>query len=189
MKKHDEGYVLAMVMCVIAVLAVVASAMLGVGLRNVQTQQAAVVRMQEKYAAEGQLEILRAELREHEGQIVSGTLNAAAVQSEITKTLTTYTQTATPSGEWTCTETKSNELVTKVDFTSPIFTIETKSVEESGDTTITCDIVLTGTANVDGTSQFTITINNIDFQSYEATTETVPEDSTSSEPSEEVPEI
>lgn len=62
MKKHDEGYVLAMVMAVIAVLAVVASAMLGVGLRNVQTQQTAVIRMQDKYKAEGMIESIVAEM-------------------------------------------------------------------------------------------------------------------------------
>lgn len=56
MKKHDEGYVLAMVMVVIAVLAIVASTMLSVGLRNVQTQQLAVERMQAKYEAEGTIE-------------------------------------------------------------------------------------------------------------------------------------
>lgn len=56
MKKYNEGYVLAMVMGVIAVLAVVASAMLGVGLRNVQTQQAVVARMQAKYETEGEIE-------------------------------------------------------------------------------------------------------------------------------------
>lgn len=62
MKKHDEGYVLAMVMVVIAVLAIVASAMLSIGLRNVQTQQVAVERMQAKYEAEGIIEKVVAEL-------------------------------------------------------------------------------------------------------------------------------
>lgn len=58
MKKHNDGYVLAMVMVVIAVLAVVASTMLSVGLRNVLTQQNAVERMQAKYKVEGEVEKL-----------------------------------------------------------------------------------------------------------------------------------
>lgn len=62
MKKNNEGYVLAMVMVVIAVLAVVASTMLSVGLRNVQTQQIAVDRMQAKYEAEGEIQKVIAEL-------------------------------------------------------------------------------------------------------------------------------
>ena len=62
MKKNNEGYVLAMVMAVIAVLAVVASAMLAVGLRNVKTQQAAIERIQAKYEVEGTIEMVVAEL-------------------------------------------------------------------------------------------------------------------------------
>lgn len=56
MRKYNEGYVLAMVMAVIAVLALVASAMLSIGLRNVQTQQAAIDRLQKRYDAEGAIE-------------------------------------------------------------------------------------------------------------------------------------
>lgn len=56
MKKNNEGYVLAMVMSVVAVLALIASAMLSIGLRNVQTQQAAIDRMQSRYNAEGSIE-------------------------------------------------------------------------------------------------------------------------------------
>ena len=64
MRKNNEGYVLAMVMAVIAVLAVVASTMLSVGLRNVMTQQTAVARMQAKYEAEGAIEQVVAEFGE-----------------------------------------------------------------------------------------------------------------------------
>lgn len=187
MKKHDEGYVLAMVMCVIAVLAVVASAMLSVALQNVKTQKAAVERMQEKYAAEGQLEIVRAALENIETQPVNATLQAEQVKTKIIDTIKANAKLIKETGDWYYKQ--QGEILNILEFNSPTLTIQTNSDSKSGDSVVICEIVLTGKAEANGTNQFKITINNVDFQSYEATTETVPEDSTPSEPSGEVPEI
>lgn len=56
MKKHNEGYVLAFVLIVVAVLALISTAVSTVAVRNMETQQAAVKLMQDKYEVEGQIE-------------------------------------------------------------------------------------------------------------------------------------
>lgn len=62
MKKHNEGYVLAFVLIVVAVLALISTAVSTVAVRNMESQQAAVKRMQDKYEAEGVIEKIVAEL-------------------------------------------------------------------------------------------------------------------------------
>lgn len=62
MKKHDEGYVLAFVMVVVAVLSLISLAVSTMAVWNVEVQQKAVERMQEKYEAEGNIEKIIAEL-------------------------------------------------------------------------------------------------------------------------------
>lgn len=56
MKKRDEGYVLAFVLIVIAVICLVAVSMMNVSLRNIQAQKASIERMEEKYSAQGEAE-------------------------------------------------------------------------------------------------------------------------------------
>ena len=62
MKKHDEGYALVFVLVVVAVLGVIATALLTGALKNLQAQNASIERMQDKYVAEGIIEIALAEL-------------------------------------------------------------------------------------------------------------------------------
>lgn len=64
MKKHDEGYILAFVLIVVAVLALISTAVSTVAVRNIETQQNAVVRMQAKYEAEGIIEAVLAQLND-----------------------------------------------------------------------------------------------------------------------------
>ena len=63
MKKHNEGYVLAYVMVIIAVLMLVSASVMGVALKNLQRQKAEVETMQAKYAAEGAIERAIVELK------------------------------------------------------------------------------------------------------------------------------
>lgn len=62
MKKHDEGYVLAYVVVIMAVLTTIALSVMSVSLSNLQKQRAEVERMQDKYAAEGDIEQVIARL-------------------------------------------------------------------------------------------------------------------------------
>lgn len=56
MKKHNEGYVLPLVMVVMVILSLIAVGVMSVSLRNLKTQRADVVRMQERHAVQGELE-------------------------------------------------------------------------------------------------------------------------------------
>lgn len=56
MKKHDEGYVMAFVMVVIVVLCLVAVSLMSISLRNLEAQNASIQRMEDKYAAMGEIE-------------------------------------------------------------------------------------------------------------------------------------
>lgn len=72
MKKHNEGYVLAFVLIVVAVLALISTAVSTVAVRNMETQQAAVKRMQLKYEAEGAVEIVLSQLADVTFNAVDG---------------------------------------------------------------------------------------------------------------------
>lgn len=56
MKKRDEGYVLPLVLVVMVVLCLVAVSVMSFALNNYKSQQASVQRMQDQYAAQGEIE-------------------------------------------------------------------------------------------------------------------------------------
>lgn len=62
MKKHNEGYALALVLVVLTVLCLVALSMMSAALANINRQQATLLRMEEKYEAQGQIEIVMGRL-------------------------------------------------------------------------------------------------------------------------------
>ena len=62
MRKHNEGYTLAMVLVVLLVLEVLVGIILTNSMRNLKIQEVAVQRMSDKYAVEGELERIVARL-------------------------------------------------------------------------------------------------------------------------------
>ena len=62
MRKHNEGYALVLVLVTMVVLSLVSLALMSVGLRNLKSQKAVGERMVDKYAAQGQIEIILANL-------------------------------------------------------------------------------------------------------------------------------
>lgn len=62
MKKHNEGYSLVLVLVVLTLMSLVASFILSVSLKNLQSQTAAVNRMTDQYAAAGEIEKIVAQL-------------------------------------------------------------------------------------------------------------------------------
>ena len=62
MKKHNEGYSLVLVLVVLVLMSLVASFILSVSLKNLQSQTAAVSRMEDKYTAAGEIEKIVAQL-------------------------------------------------------------------------------------------------------------------------------
>ena len=64
MKKHNEGYALVLVLVVLTVLSLVAMAMTAASLKNLKNQQDSIERMEAKYAAQGEIEKVIAQLNE-----------------------------------------------------------------------------------------------------------------------------
>ena len=64
MKKHNEGYTLAMVLVVITVLCVISASVATVSLRNLKAQRTSFDRLEAKYQAQGQVEMLVAQLEQ-----------------------------------------------------------------------------------------------------------------------------
>lgn len=62
MKKRDEGYALPFVLVVMVVLCLVAVSVMSFALRNLKSQQVSVQRMQDQYAAQGEIEKILAGL-------------------------------------------------------------------------------------------------------------------------------
>lgn len=62
MRKHNEGYVLPLVLVVMVILSLVAVGVMSVSLHNLQAQKADIDRMQAQYAAQGELEVFLAKL-------------------------------------------------------------------------------------------------------------------------------
>lgn len=56
MKKHDEGYVMILVVVVILVLSIVSAGLMSLGVTNMKSQAASVARMTDKYSAQGEIE-------------------------------------------------------------------------------------------------------------------------------------
>ena len=68
MKKHNEGYVMIMVLVALVVLSLLCSFVLTNAVRNLHLQKVAAQRMTDKYAAQGQIEKVVAQLETAIGQ-------------------------------------------------------------------------------------------------------------------------
>ena len=66
MKKHNEGYTLVLVMLVLVVLCLLAGFILTTALRNLEAQQSAAQQIQDRYAAQGELEKIVAQYQQDE---------------------------------------------------------------------------------------------------------------------------
>lgn len=67
MKKYDEGYALPFVLVVMVIMCLIGVSVLSFSLGNLQNQKASIARMQDRYAAEGQIERVIAYLNEKNG--------------------------------------------------------------------------------------------------------------------------
>ena len=74
MFKRNEGYALSYVLVVLLVLCIIAISVMSAPLRNLQMQQASVARMQDKYAAQGMIEQVVAQLEHADSELDVTTL-------------------------------------------------------------------------------------------------------------------
>ena len=99
MRKHDEGYALVFVLVVVVVLSVIAIALMTGALKNLQAQSSSIERMEDKYVAEGMIEVvvttLNVELSKYNpGFTVLSSESIAECRSEIASAVDDYLQRA-----------------------------------------------------------------------------------------------
>ncbi|MBQ8834987.1 MAG: hypothetical protein IJ001_08720 [Oscillospiraceae bacterium] len=83
MKKHDEGYTIPLVLVVMVIMILVASLVLANSLQTAQNQQEAILQMKDKYAAEGKIEILVAQLLQESEYTSMTEISENAVHNEL----------------------------------------------------------------------------------------------------------
>ena len=71
MRKHDEGYALPFVLVVLLVMCALAIAVMDFSTRNLKAQQTTIWRMQDKYAATGEIEKIYAVMHNSTGSTVA----------------------------------------------------------------------------------------------------------------------
>ena len=74
MFKRNDGYALSYVLVVLLVLCIIAVSVMSAPLRNLQMQQASIARMQEKYAAQGMIEQVVAQLEHADAELSADTI-------------------------------------------------------------------------------------------------------------------
>lgn len=152
MKKHDEGYVLAFVLVVMVVLCLVALSIMSISLRNLQNQQASIQRMEDKYAAQGAIEKVVAELSELTFEANGNIENTLKNKIENHCTLAK--------------DESGNTLITLAkDESGKSFTTQCTFVATHGTSQITCGLKLSGKIESD-----TATVNEVTYLSYEIST-------------------
>lgn len=155
MKKHNEGYALVLVLVVITVLSLVAMAMTAASLRNLQNQQKSIERMESKYAAQGEIEKVIAQL---DNLIVQSNGSLTAFDQELVKGLC---------GEGTDCKLKLMESSDpNPDLLYDNYLRLILTAQESG-TKIECTIRITGTIKTDSiTGKFNISNPQWEYTSY-----------------------
>ena len=154
MKKHNEGYTLVLVMVVLIVLCLLVSYVLTFSLNNLKTQQTAALRVQDQYAAAGEIEAavvqLQAFIDKYPEEVI-----LEVTQDSNAGTCTLTTQEASP---YTVTflgtaDLKSGKLFLTV---------------QSGTARIDCTLQLTAGAFHEDSGVITITkLEGVEYLSYE----------------------
>lgn len=166
MKKNDDGYVLPFVLVVLIVMALVATTALSAALRNINTQQNFIKRMEVRYMAEGEIERVRAELMNPSGYTVSvsvGETEKDAIQKKIEATCNTELDFNI--GEGDIDVSPVEPLNPPGDFTC-IFTLVSTASEDSNNVTVTATMELKGKIQQNSGS-YMITPTGMKYLSYE----------------------
>lgn len=85
MRKHNEGYVLPLVLVVMVIMSLIAVGVMSVSLRNLQAQKSDIERMQAQYAAQGQIETAMAKLTANLNSLKTGTGNTMDTEESDTR--------------------------------------------------------------------------------------------------------
>lgn len=170
MKKHNEGYALVLVLVVMAVLTIVVTSVLSLSLRNLQAQQKSIQRMEDKYAAQGAIEIVVANLEKVES--VSGTSVTDALQAkiqELCKAVYGEGETGKKDPESNFDGSTSVDNPPSGDTSEKTFSYSFTVTSQFDSVKIVCNLELSGKIkrNTSGGDDFSITTPKVTYKSYE----------------------
>lgn len=183
MKKHEEGYVMILVVVVILVLSIVSAALMSLGVTNMKSQVASVERMQDKYSAQGEVEKVVAVLSTEttvEYDLMEAEPEAVAEMEEGTEDNTGDTEQKREMkkaavADWIKTVTQLSEATVEINEDQYSCIISLSRTAESGKTQIDCKLFLSGTvtdvseAEI-GNRVYEIKPAPVEYHSYEINT-------------------
>lgn len=181
MRKHNEGYALPFVLVVMTVLALVATSMMTLALRNLQNQRTSVERMQDRYTAEGAIEIVVARLsNEVELASFAGTPVEEAIKNKIDSICGEVYGEGSEDAVYVSDPEDAAQAIEE--GTAADFEYQFEVISTSGSVQITCELKYSGSASWDyTTSIYNITSPQIDYISYEIATVEITEGGESDE--------
>lgn len=178
MRKHNEGYALPFVLVVMTVLALVATSMMTLALRNLQNQRTSVERMQDRYTAEGAIEIVVARLS-NEAELASfaGTSVEEAIKNKIDSICGEVYGEGSEDAVYVPDPEDAAQAIDE--GTAAGFEYQFEIISTSGSVQITCELKLSG--SISGSGPYTITAPEIEYISYEIATVEITEGGESDE--------
>ena len=181
MRKNNDGYVLPFVLVVMIVLCIMSASLMTAAFRNLQMQQKFTDRMVDKYAAQGEIEKVVAQLKQD--IVIEGNKSEELTAEELTPENLAKSLGLTDD-KVRILEVTQADIETEEDETSEEdkqmnekksldFTVSLDASSEA--TTIACELLVSAeytSEQVDGSATYkhTITVEKITYKSYEIST-------------------
>lgn len=183
MRKNNDGYVLPFVLVVMIVLCIMSASLMTAAFRNLQIQQKFTDRMVDKYAAQGEIEKIVAQLKH--GLVIEGNSEELTSESltreQLAQSLTLADNThildvsipAVTQVDQSVEEDEASEEDEQTNEKKSLdFTVSLDASSEA--TTIACELLVsaeyTSEQQADSKYTHTITVDKITYQSYEIST-------------------
>ena len=149
MKKHDDGYVMVLVLVVILVLSIVSAALMSLGVTNTKSQRASIDRMQDKYSAQGEMEKLVAKLEQELSNVpteeIEVTVQETGTESSEDSSDNKFRKVAAAKWLTSAGLTEYEDLVVSMDEDENIIfrcNVEISATSESGKTQVISELTL-----------------------------------------------
>ncbi len=153
-KKHEEGYALVFVLVVMIVLCTVALSLMGIALRNMHAQTSSIERMQDKYKAQGEIEVVVSKLENATEIPRNGIINFISSITGIAEGNITYANSGGTGDEGT---------ITSLEATL-------KLVSKKGSAQIQCEIIWTVELDEKDDATYNIKSSKVEYKSYQIST-------------------
>ena len=180
MRKNNDGYVLPFVLVVMIVLCIMSASLMTAAFRNLQMQQKFTDRMVDKYAAQGEIEKIVAQLKQDlfkQDIVIEDSASGAPTDEELAHKLgLTADKVRIIEATQADIETEEDETSEEDEQTNEKKSLDfTVSLDASSEaTTIACELLVsaeyTSEQQADSKYTHTITVDKITYQSYEIST-------------------